>query len=103
MGPDILSSAGAGVWRKAPRAFPDSNSVLDDNFNLFQNSLKILNVYFWGDNVYFREITFTFRERRFTLGETRFILGFTLGDLAFLEFLFVAARGLGLCGSGGVL
>ena len=29
MGPDILSSAGAGVWRKAPIAFPDSSSVLD--------------------------------------------------------------------------
>ena len=29
MGPEILSSTGAGVWRKAPTAFPDSNSVLD--------------------------------------------------------------------------
>ena len=29
MGPEILSSAGAGVWRKAPIAFPDSSSVLD--------------------------------------------------------------------------
>ena len=29
MGPEILSSTGAGVWRKAPRAFPDSSSVLD--------------------------------------------------------------------------
>ena len=28
MGPEILSSAGAGVWRKAPMAFPDSSSVL---------------------------------------------------------------------------
>ena len=29
MGPEILSSAGAGVCRKAPRAFPHSSSVLD--------------------------------------------------------------------------
>ena len=29
MGPEILSSAGAGVWRKALMAFPDSSSVLD--------------------------------------------------------------------------
>ena len=26
MGPEILSSTGAGVWRKAPMAFPDSSS-----------------------------------------------------------------------------
>ena len=29
MGPKILSSTGAGVWRKAPMAFPASRSVLD--------------------------------------------------------------------------
>ena len=29
MGPEILSSTGAGVWRKAPKAVPDSSSVLD--------------------------------------------------------------------------
>ena len=29
MGPEILSSTGAGIWRKAPMAFPDSSSVLD--------------------------------------------------------------------------
>ena len=29
MGPEILFSAGAGVWRKAPKAFPHSSSVLD--------------------------------------------------------------------------
>ena len=29
MGPEILSSTGAEVWRKAPMAFPDSSSVLD--------------------------------------------------------------------------
>ena len=29
MGPEIISSTGAGIWRKAPKAFPDSNSVLD--------------------------------------------------------------------------
>ena len=28
IGPEILSSTGAGVWRKAPKAFPDSSSVL---------------------------------------------------------------------------
>ena len=29
MGQEILSSTGAGVWRKAPMAFPDSSAVLD--------------------------------------------------------------------------
>ena len=29
MRPEILSNTGAGVWRKAPTAFPDSSSVLD--------------------------------------------------------------------------
>ena len=29
MGPGILFSTGAGVWRKAPGRFPDSGSVLD--------------------------------------------------------------------------
>ena len=29
MGPEIVSSTGAGVWRKAPMAFPDASSVLD--------------------------------------------------------------------------
>ena len=29
MGPETLSSTGAGAWRKAPTAFPDSSSVLD--------------------------------------------------------------------------
>ena len=29
MGPEILSNTGSGVWRKAPLAFPNSNSVLD--------------------------------------------------------------------------
>ena len=29
MGPGILSSVGVGVCRKAPEAFPDSNTTLD--------------------------------------------------------------------------
>ena len=29
MGPGILSSSGVGVWRKAPEAYPDSNTTLD--------------------------------------------------------------------------
>ena len=29
IGPEILSSTGAGAWRKAPIAFPDSSPVLD--------------------------------------------------------------------------
>ena len=29
LGPENLSSTGAGAWRKAPMAFPDSSSVLD--------------------------------------------------------------------------
>ena len=38
MGPESLSSTWAGVWRKAPMAFPDSNSVLD----AFQPAIKNL-------------------------------------------------------------
>ena len=29
VGPEILSSTGAGVWRMAPITFPGSSSVLD--------------------------------------------------------------------------
>ena len=29
MVPETLSNTGAGAWRKAPMAFPDSSSVLD--------------------------------------------------------------------------
>ena len=29
VGPEMLSSTGAGVWKKAPGAFPDSSYVLD--------------------------------------------------------------------------
>ena len=36
MGPEFLPSTGAGVWRKAPKAFPDSSSVLDK----FQSASK---------------------------------------------------------------
>ena len=36
MGPEILSSTGAGVCRKAPVAFPDSSSVLDK----FQSAIE---------------------------------------------------------------
>ena len=36
MGPEILSSTGAGVWRKAPVAFSGSSSVLDK----FQSAIK---------------------------------------------------------------
>ena len=38
MGPEILSSTGAQVWKKAPGAFPDSSSVLDK----FQSAIAIL-------------------------------------------------------------
>ena len=37
MGPEMLSSTGAGVWRKAPMAFPDSSSVLDK----FQSAFSV--------------------------------------------------------------
>ena len=37
MGPEILSSTGAGVWRKAPKRFPGSSSVLDK----FQSARKL--------------------------------------------------------------
>ena len=36
LGPKMLSSTGAGVWRKAPKAFPGSSSVLDK----FQSAKK---------------------------------------------------------------
>ena len=41
MGPEILSSIGAGVWRKASMAFPDSRSVLDK----FQCARKTVDSY----------------------------------------------------------
>ena len=34
--PDILSSGGAGGWRKAPKVFPDSNSVLEKSQSVKQ-------------------------------------------------------------------
>ena len=37
-GPEILSSTGDGVLRKAPMAFPDSRSVLDK----FQSAINVL-------------------------------------------------------------
>ena len=36
MGPEILSSVGVGVGRKAPEASPDSNTTLDT----FQSAIK---------------------------------------------------------------
>ena len=36
MGPGFLSSIGVGVWRKAPEAFPGSNTTLDT----FQSVIK---------------------------------------------------------------
>ena len=41
------------------------------NFKFFPNSLKILNVDFWGDNIHFWEIRFTLEEIRFTLADSR--------------------------------
>ena len=38
MGPEILSSTGAGVGRKAPMALPDSSSALDK----FQSATLLL-------------------------------------------------------------
>ena len=38
MSPEILSSTGAGVWGKAPMAFPDSSSVLDISRSAIQHS-----------------------------------------------------------------
>ena len=38
MGPEILSNTRAGVWRKAPKAFPDSSSVLDK----FQSAICVV-------------------------------------------------------------
>ena len=44
MGPGILSSIGVGVWRKAPEAFPDSNTTLDT----FQSATKKRWIQAWG-------------------------------------------------------
>ena len=38
MGPEILSSTGARVWRKPPNAFSDSSSVMDK----FQSAMRSL-------------------------------------------------------------
>ena len=42
MGQETLSSAGAGVWRKAPEAFPDSSSVLDQFQSATNTSAEVL-------------------------------------------------------------
>ena len=46
MGPEVFSSTGAGVWKKAPKAFPDSSSVLDkfqsENLGSRNPSLQLL-------------------------------------------------------------
>ena len=90
MGPEILSSTGAGVWRNAPITFPHSSSELDTfqsanifpkpcdrdpparnfkNLQFFQTFLIILHVHFWGDNVYFCDrLTFIWGEITFVLG-----------------------------------
>ena len=41
MGPGILSSIGVGVWRKAPEAFPGSNTTLDT----FQSRIEKKNLF----------------------------------------------------------
>ena len=57
------------------------------NFKFFKNSLKLLNVYFWGKKV-------TFGERAFTFGDNR-------GFHFFGNFFFCCWGVLGLRGSGG--
>ena len=41
---EILSSTGAGVWRKAPMPFPDSSSVLDK----FQSARETQKGWYFG-------------------------------------------------------
>ena len=40
MGPEIQLSSGAGVWGKAPKAFPDSSFVLDQLQHALSNLLN---------------------------------------------------------------
>ena len=42
MGPGILSSIGVWVWRKAPEAFPDSNTTLDTFQSAIINSETVM-------------------------------------------------------------
>ena len=64
MGPEILSSTGAGFWRKAPMGFPDSSSVLD-NF-------KIANFKSQGRQR-FESLAFSFDERTARHSTVRFV------------------------------
>ena len=64
------------------------------NFKFFENSLKILNVYFWGKNIDFWERAFTFGEITFTFGDNR-------GFSGFLEFLFLLLGAFGTPWVGG--
>ena len=65
------------------------------NFKFFKNSLKILNVYFWGTNVYFGGT------ERLLLGNERLLLGI-IGVFGFFwNFFFCCWGVLGLRGSGG--
>ena len=50
MGPEILYSFGAGVWRKAPKVFPDSCSALDkrQSANLDLGKHLVMRRAIWG-------------------------------------------------------
>ena len=76
----------------------DPQQEISKNFKFFKNSLKILNVYFWGKSVYFWGKNAYFWGNNVYFGEIRDSRRF----LGFWDFLFFVARGVwGLCGSGG--
>ena len=51
-GPEMLSSTWAGVWRRAPKAFPDSSSVLEKlqsaKFHAPKTEVEQLELFFFG-------------------------------------------------------
>ena len=61
MGPESLSSTGARVWRKAPKAFLDSDSVLDKFQSAIQGLMR------GSFRLIFRVISRCFSPFRFSL------------------------------------
>ena len=79
-----VKKGGRGVASKGAKRKKGRTKI--GQFQFFQNSLKVLNVYFWGDSIYF------WGNKVYFWGNTK--------NLGFLDF-FCCWGGLGLCGSGG--
>ena len=71
------------------------------NLKFFKDTLRILNVDFWGKNVYFWGTSVYFGERAFTFGERTFTLGDNGGFSFFFLNFFLLLGGFGTPWVGG--